>query len=133
MTSLIRNVTVDCADSYRVAAFWSQVFDAPIDADAAPGDDDVVVDLTGIPSGGGGNGGVRMLFQRVPEPRTVKNRLHLDVEPNDRTRDEEVARLLGLGAEQLDDQRTPDGLGWVVLADVEGNEFCVVRSEAERA
>jgi len=132
MTSLIRNVTVDCSDAYRVATFWSQVFDAPIDAEAAPGSSEVLVDLAGARSGGR-NGGVRMLFQRVPEPRTVKNRLHLDIEPTDRTRDEEVARLLGLGAEQLADQRTPDGRGWVVLADVEGNEFCVERSAGERA
>jgi len=131
MASLIRNVTVDCVDPYRVATFWSQVFGAPIDADSAPGDTEVLVDLAGSPGGGRG-GGVRMLFQRVPEPRTVKNRVHLDVEPIDRTRDEEVVRLVSLGAELIADQRTPDGRGWAVLADVEGNEFCVERSAAER-
>jgi hypothetical protein len=49
------------------------------------------------------------------------------------TRDEEAARLLGLGATLVDDQRRPDGTGWVVLGDPEGNEFCVERSTAERA
>jgi predicted enzyme related to lactoylglutathione lyase len=47
--------------------------------------------------------------------------------------DEEVARVVGLGAKQLDDRREPDGKGWVVLADPEGNEFCILRSETERA
>jgi hypothetical protein len=72
-----------------------------------------------------------MLFIPVPEGKTVKNRLHLDVSPVDRTRDEEVARLIGLGATQIDDRRSADGAGWVVLADPEGNEFCVERSDAE--
>jgi len=52
--------------------------------------------------------------------------------PTDRTRDEEVARLLRLGATLVADRRQPDGTGWVVLADPEGNEFCVERSAAER-
>jgi Glyoxalase-like domain len=69
----------------------------------------------------------------VPEAKTVKNRVHLDLEPDDRTRDQEVERLLGIGATLVDDQRRPDGRGWVVLADPEGNEFCVERSPAERA
>ena len=68
----------------------------------------------------------------VPEPKTVKNRVHLDLMPTDRTRDEEVARLLALGATLVADRRQPDGTGWVVLADPEGNEFCVERSAAER-
>jgi hypothetical protein len=59
--------------------------------------------------------------------------MHLDLEPVERTRDEEVERLLRLGATLYDDQRRPDGMGWVVLTDPEGNEFCVVRSRAERA
>ena len=69
----------------------------------------------------------------MPEPKTVKNRVHLDLEPTDRTRDEEVERLLKIGATLVADHRRPDGTGWVVLADPEGNEFCVERSAAERA
>ena len=53
--------------------------------------------------------------------------------PIDRTRDEEVERLLGIGATLVADQRRPDGTGWVVLADPEGNELCIERSAAERA
>jgi hypothetical protein len=79
------------------------------------------------------DGGHRLLFIEVPEPRTVKNRLHVDLVPAAGTRDEELQRLLELGAREVDDRRRPDGSGWVVLADPEGNEFCILRSDAERA
>jgi hypothetical protein len=58
--------------------------------------------------------------------------VHLDLQP-DSTRDDEVERLSVLGAKVVDDQRRPDGSGWVVLADPAGNEFCVERSAAEKA
>jgi hypothetical protein len=74
-----------------------------------------------------------LLFIRVPEAKTTKNRLHLDVNGTEgRTRDQEVERLLGLGATIFDDRRTAEGIGWVTMLDPEGNEFCVCRSEAER-
>jgi uncharacterized protein (TIGR03086 family) len=69
----------------------------------------------------------------VPEPKHVKNRVHLDLLPLTGRRDEEVGRLLRTGARMVADQRRPDGGGWVVLSDPEGNEFCVARSDAERA
>ncbi len=68
----------------------------------------------------------------MPEGKVVKNRIHLDLQP-DTTRDAEVARLLDLGATLVGDHRRPDGTGWVTLADPAGNEFCVERSTAERA
>jgi Glyoxalase-like domain len=68
----------------------------------------------------------------VPEAKTVKNRVHLDWAPTDRTRDAEVERLLGLGATLHEDHRTAEGAGWVTLKDPEGNEFCIERSDAER-
>jgi predicted enzyme related to lactoylglutathione lyase len=68
----------------------------------------------------------------VPEAKTAKNRMHLDLAPEDRTRDEEVQRVVGLGARVVEDHRNPDGSGWVWLADPEGNEFCIERSAAER-
>jgi hypothetical protein len=73
------------------------------------------------------------LHPRFAEAKTVKNRIHLDLQPTDRTRDEEVDRLVALGAKLVDDQRRPDGTSWVMLADPEGNELCVERSAAERA
>jgi hypothetical protein len=74
-----------------------------------------------------------ILFVPVPEDKSVKNRLHLDIAPVDRTRDEEVERLVALGAQVAADQRRPNGSGWVVMTDPEGNEFCVERSDAEVA
>jgi predicted enzyme related to lactoylglutathione lyase len=68
---------------------------------------------------------------KVPEGKTVKNRLHLDVSPTDRTRDKEVDRVIQLGATLVDDRRNPDGSGWAVMTDPEGNEYCVVRSQEE--
>jgi hypothetical protein len=68
----------------------------------------------------------------VPKGKTVKNRLHVCLRPQGH-RDAEVQRLIGLGATLVDDRRRPDGLGWAVLADPEGNEFCVLRGEADRA
>ena len=64
----------------------------------------------------------------MPEAKSTKNRIHLDLRPSADGRDEELARLLGLGATQVADLRNPDGTGWVVLADPEGNEFCILRS-----
>jgi predicted enzyme related to lactoylglutathione lyase len=121
MTSAIRHVTVDSADAYRLASFWSRVLGLPVHEDDKPGDEDALIEGAGL------------LFVTVPDPKTVKNRVHLDLQPTDRTRDEEVERVLALGAALVDDRRTPDGKGWVVLADPEGNEFCVERGAAERA
>ncbi|MGW1268830.1 VOC family protein [Streptomyces sp. NPDC002491] len=68
--------------------------------------------------------GRRLLFQRVPEAKTAKNRLHLDLHPGAERRAEEVARLTALGASVLREVKEPSG-AWVVMADPEGNEFCV--------
>ena len=68
----------------------------------------------------------------MPESKTVKNRMHMCLVPVDRTRDEEVERLLTLGASVVDDRRNGDR-GWAVLADPEGNEFCVLAPRADAA
>lgn len=75
----------------------------------------------------------RLLFIEVPESKQVKNRIHLDLRPVEGTRDVELARLTELGAAVVADRRNADGTGWVVLADPEGNEFCILRSDAEIA
>jgi glyoxalase superfamily protein len=72
------------------------------------------------------------MFLKVPKPKTIKNRVHICVRPVDRSRDEEVERLLGLGARLVDDLRDGDS-GWAVLADPEGNEFCVLATRADEA
>jgi Glyoxalase-like domain len=68
------------------------------------------------------------VFQHVAEGKTVKNRLHIDVNPIDRTQEAEVERLIALGARHVDIGQGEQS--WVVLADPEGNEFCVLRSLA---
>jgi predicted enzyme related to lactoylglutathione lyase len=123
MASLVRHVTVDCADTYRLGTFWAEVLGAKIADDDQPGDPEALVEAEGV----------SILFIAVPEGKTVKNRIHFDIQPTDRTRDEEVERLLALGATLFGDHRNPDGTGWVTLSDIEGNEFCVERSAPERA
>jgi hypothetical protein len=125
VSSAIGSITFDCAQPYELARFWSEVVGLPIHPDDVPDDDEIAL----LPP----DGHPMLLFIRVPEGKAIKNRLHLDIRPRETTRDAEVERLLALGARQVDDRRTPDGKGWVVLADLEGNEFCVERSAAERA
>jgi len=117
MTSSVVNVTFDCADPGVVARFWAAVTGWPPHVhDAAPGREEYSV---GPPA----EGWPRLYFVAVSEPKAVKNRLHLDMVPNDGSQQEEIARLVQLGASEVADQ--PAGAAWVILADPEGNEFCV--------
>jgi hypothetical protein len=122
VTSLVRTITFDCADPEIVGRFWSAVTGRELDF--APGDPESMIN--------GADGQPHLLFLPVPEGKTVKNRVHLDLQPTDRGRDDEVERLLGLGARLHSDHRRPDGTGFVVLTDPEDNELCVERSAAER-
>lgn len=123
MTSLVRHVTIDSSDAYTLATFWAAALGGSLAADDHPGDPEATVNAPGA----------SLLFVTVPDAKTVKNRVHLDLQPQDRTREEEVDRLLALGATLAEDHRRPDGTGWATLSDPEGNEFCVERSAAERA
>ncbi|WP_406858871.1 VOC family protein [Streptomyces sp. HUAS MG47] len=123
MVSVLQNVAIDCADAYELAGFWSSVTGRPRDPEAKPGDRETQVLLAEGPM---------LYFNEVPEPKKSKNRLHLCLRP-ETSRDQEVERLLALGATFVADHRNPDGSGWAVLADPEGNEFCVLRSESDRA
>jgi predicted enzyme related to lactoylglutathione lyase len=119
----VRFITVDCDDPYELAKFWAQVFGTEMNPDDEPGDAEASVVS--------GNDGPEFLFVEVPEGKHTKNRVHIDFEP-DEPRDEAVARLIELGATEIGDFRREDGSGWWVLADPEGNEFCVLVSAAER-
>ncbi|MGX1883039.1 VOC family protein [Streptomyces sp. NPDC055287] len=119
----VRHITFDAHDPSATAQFWSrltgyQLLDAP-------GDDEVLIEpeQPDVPG---------LLFIRVPEGKSVKNRVHLDIQPPHGTRDAEVERLAALGARIVSDRRTEDGRGWVVTADPEGSEFCVERGAEER-
>ncbi|WP_405786483.1 VOC family protein [Streptomyces sp. NBC_01367] len=122
----VRHITFDAIDPYRVAEFWSAVTGFTMHPDDVEGDDEVMLEpgQPGVPG---------LLFIRVPDGKSVKNRVHLDIQPPTGTRDETVERLIGLGAKLVDDRRAADGVaGWVVLADPEGNELCIERSAGER-
>ncbi|MEU4265314.1 MULTISPECIES: VOC family protein [Streptomycetaceae] len=123
MTSHVQHITVDCADAYELAVFWAEVLGASVSDEDEPGDPEALVETPGA----------ALLFVTVPEPKRAKNRIHLDLRPEDRGRDAEVERLLALGATLVGDHRKPDGRGWATMADPEGNEFCVECGAAERA
>ena len=120
---ILRHVTFDSANPYELATFWSTVTGWPVSAEDEPGDSEVLVEAPAPVPG--------MLFIGVPDSKTVKNRVHIDWQPTERTRDEEVDRILALGATIHEDHRTPDGRGWVTMLDPEGNEFCIERSTSE--
>lgn len=128
MSVKIRTITFDAgADHYALGMFWAELLgygDAPGNPNHPDDPETLLV---------GPDGGPAILFLPVPEPKSVKNRVHLDLEPQTETRDELVERARQLGARLLADHRKPDGRGFVVLADPAGNEFCVEASPAERA
>ena len=127
MTSRISHTAVDSRNAYAQSVWWAKVLDMAEDPDDPnePGDEECSIVTE--------DRRTEVLFIEVPEGKRVKNRLHFDLRPIDRTRDEEIERVLALGATQFDDRRNDDGTGWMVLLDPEGNEFCILRSEAELA
>jgi predicted enzyme related to lactoylglutathione lyase len=118
VSSFIFNITFDCADPKSLAAFWSGVTGYDI---GEAGDDFARLNAPD-------HRGVRhILFFRVDERKTVKNRMHVDLATRDA--DREIARLVALGASLVDGTpprwRTGNGTRWVVMRDPEGNEFCL--------
>jgi len=108
-------LAIDCADPAVLARFWTEALGYRVE----DGDDPDEIPI--VPRDGTGT---RILFLRVPEGKTIKNRLHLDLRPDDQAAD--VGRLLALGARKVDiGQGTTT---WVVLADPEGNEFCILQA-----
>ena len=110
-------ITIDCADPLALGRFWAEVFGTQLES--TDGADLQYVDLqavTGVPT---------VRFQRVPEPKTIKNRLHLDVSVTDL--DAACARVEELGGRRLLAEPFAEyGYAWLVMADPEGNEFCLV-------
>ena len=129
MTSFVSHTSIDCGNAYELSEWWKQVLGYVDVADDPnePGHPECMILSPET--------GHHVLFIEVPDVKQGKNRLHFDLRPTDGTRDQEVQRLLGIGATQVADQRDHygPGVGWVVMADPEGNEFCVLRSDAERA
>ena len=117
MTIAINSLTVDSRDPRAVAAFWSAALDWPILYDSA---DEVMI----APFDERKQGVFPVLFLKNPDDKRVRNRWHFDLAPEDQAA--EVARLEGLGARRADIGQGE--VDWVVMADVEGNEFCVLKS-----
>jgi hypothetical protein len=122
MSAHLANVTFDCEDALAVATFWSAALDRPIAGTPEPSPGFACIGALDHTA----NGGPAFLFQRVPEPRAAKNRVHVDLATADR--EAEIARLVDLGARRLDDKEE-DGFRWTIMADVEGNEFCVAQED----
>ena len=123
MANRFTELIVDAHDPEAQARFWAEVLEWKV-ADSDRSEDDGVHFLMppdpAIPL---------IAFVAVPEEKSIKNRLHIDVSPTDRTRDEEVERVLALGATRADIGQ--GDVPWVVLRDPEGNEFCVLGTQVD--
>ena len=126
MASSVSHTTIDCRNAYELSEWWKPVLGyADIEGDPnLPGHEECMIRDPA--------NGHQVLFIEVPEP-TPGKRWHFDVRPRERTQAEEVAWLLEYGAAQVADHRGiyGPGSGWVTFADPEGNQFCVLRSQAE--
>jgi hypothetical protein len=113
-------MNVDCLDPASLGRWWAELLGWRITFDEA---DEVVIE----PPEGSPEDGVSpdILFARVPEKKQVKNRLHIDLRPDDQAA--EIARAETLGARRVDVGQSDD-VTWVVMADPEGNEFCILRA-----
>jgi hypothetical protein len=129
LSSRFTELVIDCHDPRTLAAFWCRVLDYEVIADTGELVEIAAYEPTidGVLAAPGPS---TLVFIRVPEAKGRKNRLHIDLSPVDGTRDEEVARLVALGASHVDIGQGEQS--WVVLADPEGNEFCVLRALTDR-
>jgi predicted enzyme related to lactoylglutathione lyase len=115
MPTSLYTVTIDCADPARLADFWSEVLGYKR---AYQEPDEIAIEAPD-------ESGPALLFGKGTDPKVVKNRIHFDLVPDDQGA--EVERILALGATRVDiGQGRDDQVTWVVLADPEGNEFCVL-------
>ncbi|MFM9591579.1 VOC family protein [Streptomyces scabiei] len=120
----MHSLTFDCTgDPYDLGLFRSGLPGRPPADDDKPGDPMALIEDPA--------GGPRLLFVRVPKGTSAKNRLHFDLKPHGRTRAEEVERVLALGGRSIAHHTRPDPGGWVLMADPEGDEFCVEREELD--
>jgi Glyoxalase-like domain len=118
MTMSVIGLSIDCADAAGLARFWSEVLGRPVNPGADA--DHAAIDATDPASG------PRLSFQKVPEPKTIKNRLHLDLRTDQFEAESE--RLAGLGATPIGSLERPR-IRWTTFADPEGNEFDLVAAQ----
>jgi predicted enzyme related to lactoylglutathione lyase len=127
MASRIDAINITARDHESLGAFWRSVFDLSEDPDDPnlPGDPVTVYYMQPVP--------VRFLIQPADEGEDWAPRIHFDVNPVDRSREEEVERLVALGATVVADRTRADGGGWVTLRDADGYELCVQRRVTDAA
>ena len=123
MALRIECLSIDAHDPAAQARWWSEALGWRITEEDGDEGEYVIAPPKGSDAGLG-----EILFIRVPEEKGVKNRLHLDLRPDDQAA--EVARFEQLGAQRVDVGQSAD-VTWVVLADQEGNEFCILQSKAD--
>ena len=132
MASRLTEISLDCRDPDLLADFWTAALDWVV-LDREPGLVEIgpplETDQALLDAVRSGPVPPTMFLAAVPEDKVAKNRMHLDLSPVDRSRDEEVTRLEALGATRADVGQSGEE-SWVVMADPEGNEFCVLRSLA---
>ena len=121
MACRLSELVLECRDPQVLARFWCAVLDWQVLDE--PGDGSLEIG----PAAGFGGLQPTIILSPHPSPEPAKPRLHLDVNPTDRDQDAELERLLGLGARRADVGQTGDE-SWHVLADPEGNEFCLLRA-----
>lgn len=127
MAARVSHTTINCLNAYELSEWWKGVLDytdIPGDPNEPGHEQCMIVDP---------RTGHRLLFIEVNDLQEPVGRMHLDIVPVDRSRDEETERVVGLGARQVADRRRPGGSGWMVLEDPVGNRFCILRSDAERS
>jgi hypothetical protein len=124
MACRFSELVIDSRDAEALATFWAAVLDYRV----LSRDDDGAVEIG--PAAGFGGASPTLVFAPVAEPTPGKVRLHIDVNPTDRDQDDELRRLLDLGAVPADVGQSGEE-SWHVLADPEGNQFCLLRRRLE--
>jgi catechol 2,3-dioxygenase-like lactoylglutathione lyase family enzyme len=126
VASRVSHTSINCTNAFELSEWWKQLLgyaDVAGDPNEAGDEECMIVDP---------ESGHQLLFIEVEDLQESDGRIHLDLAPTDRRRDDEIERAVALGAIEVADRRNADGTGWMVLADPAGNLFCIVRSDEER-
>ena len=129
MSCFVSHTTIDCHNAYELSEWWKRLLDyedIPGDPNE-PGHEECMIRDPETHH--------QLLFIEVPDAELPAKRIHFDIRPRERDRDDEIEHVRSLGAVEIDDQRGKygPGTGWVVFADPEGNQFCVLWSRQQLA
>ena len=127
MSVFISHTSIDCHDAFALSEWWRTILDYATDPEDPnlPGHEECAIFDPET--------GHTLLFLEVPDEQLPAKRIHFDVRPRQRSKEEEIAWLREQGAREVADHRGIDGpgTGWLVMADPEGNQFCVLKSPTE--